>query len=171
MPATYDKIASQTLGSAASSVTFSSISQLYTDLIAVCVFSVSSAVDLTTIQVGNGSVDTGSNYSMTYLLGTGSAASSGRYSNQTAGYITRNIGGTTTSGGANSIVHFQNYSNTNTFKTIINRSNQVDLTFPGVEANVNLWRSTSAINIMTFARTAGTFASGSTFTLYGIKAA
>jgi hypothetical protein len=35
----------------------------------------------------------------------------------------------------------------------------------------NLWRSTSAINIIEVTAGGANFASGSTFTLYGIKAA
>lgn len=168
---TYTAIATQTLGSAASSVTFNSIPSGYTDLVLVCSFSQSSSVDVVTLQVGNGSVDTGSNYSTTYLLGNGSSATSGRYSNQTSGFITRNLGGTSTAGGSNAIVHFMNYSNTTTYKTILNRSNQIDSSYPGAEADVNLWRSTSAINTIKLATTGGNIAAGSTFSIYGVAAA
>jgi len=66
MPITYEPIATTTLSSAQSSVTFSSISGSYTDL--VLVFSdvkLSSGDSAIDIQVGNGSVDTSSNYSFT----------------------------------------------------------------------------------------------------------
>jgi hypothetical protein len=62
-----------------------------------------------------------------------------------------------------------NYSNTTTYKTIISRGDN-----PGflVIALANLWRSTSAINIITMvSETGNNFVTGSTFTLYGITAA
>jgi len=168
---TYTPIATTTLGTDAASYTFSSIPTTYTDLILIGSFSTSSSGDLITAQVGNGSVDTGSNYSITYLLGTGSAASSGRFSNQTYAALSRNLGGTPTTGGINCLVHFMNYSNTTTNKTILSRVNQPDGVYPGTEASVNLWRSTSAINIIKVAETGGVIKAGSTFTLYGISAA
>ena len=62
----------------------------------------------------------------------------------------------------------QNYANTTTYKTMISRAS--DATQNAI-AYVGLWRSTSAINSITLSVSAGTFAIGSTFTLYGIKAA
>jgi hypothetical protein len=64
-----------------------------------------------------------------------------------------------------------NYSNTTTYKTALNRSNQAA---GGVDATVGLWRSTAAIDTIRFyANTNGSqnFLTGSTFTLYGIAAA
>jgi hypothetical protein len=65
-----------------------------------------------------------------------------------------------------------NYSNTTTYKTILanSRVEPGDATYSGVETLVNLWRSTSAINTIKIMPNAGTFASGFTATLYGIKA-
>lgn len=67
-------------------------------------------------------------------------------------------------------MNFQNYSNTTTFKTMIGRNGAAAF---DVEASVQLWRSTSAINtLQLFAGQGGiNFTSGSTFTLYGITAA
>ena len=62
-----------------------------------------------------------------------------------------------------------NYSNTTTFKTILMRANNAAL---GVDAIVGLWRSTAAINeIKVFPTGGANFETGSTFSLYGIKAA
>ena len=169
---TYTPIATYTLGSDVTSYTISSIPTTYTDLILIGVFNTDSVVNLMTFQVGNGSVDTGSNYSYTALVGNGSSASSNRYSSQTTGFISHTQGGTTTAGGVNFLSHFQNYSNTTTYKTVLTRANQVDASYPAVEANVNLWRSTSAINVIKLAQTGGAvIKAGSTFTLYGIAAA
>jgi hypothetical protein len=170
MPSTYDKIATYTVPSATASYTFTSISGTYTDIVAVFAGTMTSA-DYVQFQVGNGSVDTGSNYSNTRIVGNGSSASSGRSSNSTNIFTPEPMN--TNQG--NLIINFHNYANTTTYKTTIMRTN-VPLTDGGAtgttSATVGLWRSTSAINTIKFYTYAGqTFAAGSTFTLYGIKAA
>lgn len=162
MPSTYDKIETYTTSGSATSYTFTSIPQTYTDLLLVMNLSRAS-VDDTMFRVGNGSVDSGSNYSATWLEGNGSSASSGRWSNQTAGIIDYGTSNIT------NLVHFMNYSNTTTNKTMLVRENDA-ATLTG--ARVNLWRSTAAINrIQVYNFTGIAFSNGSTFTLYGIKAA
>ena len=169
MPTTYEPIATQTLGTATGTVTFSSIPQTYTDLIIVSSqLYVSTGGDrYATFQVGNGSVDTGSNYSWTYLDSYPGTPSSGRTANSTYGLhsYTSSIP-TTTAMICN--MHIQNYSNTTTNKTTLHRFN-ASTAITG--AYVNLWRSTAAINIITITANGANFATGSTFTLYGIKAA
>ena len=163
MPKTYDPIATQTLGSAAASVTFSSISQAYTDL--VLIFQGSTIANARVdIRVGNGSLDTGTNYSNTEILGT-TTAQSIRLSNTNTMQGMFDAVGTATDQ-VNSITNFLNYSNTTTNKTVLGRSNAPQ----GVSAYVGLWRSSVAINIISLIPTSN-FATGSTFTLYGIKAA
>jgi len=164
---TYTPIATTTLGSAQASVTFSSISGSYTDLIIVTNTGVASGGGGSIyVQVGNGSVDTGSNYSYTYLQGDGSTAESGRSSNLTAARTMRTTGTTVV---ANGSLHLMNYSNTTTYKTMLSRGNVASGL---VIALVNLWRSTSAINVITMTDESGrNFVTGSTFTLYGIAAA
>lgn len=173
MPATYEPIATTTLSSGATSVSFSSISSAYTDLYIVgqtgC-----STTDYLTFRVGNGSVDTGSNYSYTYAEGNGSGATSGRSSSSSKFYV-----GATASIMNNSLdysfyINIMNYSNTTTRKTVLNRIANNNSSFPGTTASVGLWRSTSAINIVTISPDTNdgrTLISGSIFTLYGIKAA
>lgn len=160
MPSTYTPIATTTLGSAASSYTFSSIPSTYTDL--VLIVNASSGAGISINCQLNG--DTGSNYSYTGLYGNGSSAGSSRASNQTGAYLGY-IGSTQI---YNVINHFMNYSNTTTYKTILNRKNQAD---QYVEADVALWRNTAAINSIKIYPGSGNFDAGSTFTLYGIKAA
>jgi hypothetical protein len=173
MPTTYEPIATTTLSSGATSVSFSSISSAYTDLYIVgqtgC-----SITDYLTFRVGNSSVDTGSNYSYTYAEGYSGTASSGRSSSNSKFYV-----GGTASIMNNSLdysfyINIMNYSNTTTHKTVLNRIANLNSSFPGTTASVGLWRSTSAINIITIAPDTNdgrTLISGSTFTLYGIKAA
>jgi hypothetical protein len=165
---TYTPIATTTLGTAAASVTFSSISGSYTDLVVISDCSVGSGTLYFGYQVGNGSVDTGANYSYTYLLGSGSAASSGLVSSST---ILEPFTNTGANNRLNVITSFENYSNTTTYKTSLTRSNSPSDT-RAVTASVGLWRSTSAINtIKIFSIAANNFNVGSTFTLYGIAAA
>ena len=74
MAVTYTPITSNTLTSATASVTFSSISGTYTDLVlVVSAQSASTNVDLA-MRFNS---DSGTNYSNTRLYGTGSAAGSG----------------------------------------------------------------------------------------------
>jgi hypothetical protein len=166
MPATYDRIATTTLGSASNSVTFSSISGSYTDIFAIVSMPASGVV--TTAIRFNG--DTGTNYSTTLLVGSGGGSGSYRESNKSYGVT----GGLVSGLGANSnfIVQINNYSNTTTYKTSLTRSNSA--TNNEVGANVITWRSTSAITSISFIDYAGganTYPTGSTFALYGIKAA
>ena len=164
---TYTPIARTTLSTAASTVTFNSISGSYTDLVLVVQASVDSDGDLR-YRLNS---DTGSNYSGTILWGTGSTAGSTRVSNQTSG-ITNSYGGfNTTLGGSVQILQFINYSNTTTYKTILSRTSAAA---GGVDATVGTWRSTSAITSIQIGKNSGmggTFQIGSTFTLYGILAA
>jgi hypothetical protein len=178
MPAgsTYTPIATQTLGSAAASVTFSSIPSTYTDLILIANYgdTETSTDTRCLIQVGNGSVDTGSNYSTTATTGDGTSATSTRNSSRT--FFDNYTGGSRNTSGyfAINIYQFLNYSNTTTNKTVLYRQNTTDPTiFTGTSAVVGLWRSTSAINIIKILpRTGGiNILTGASFTLYGIAAA
>jgi hypothetical protein len=166
MPATYEPIATTTLGSAAASYTFSSIPATYTDLILV--FNGTQTSNGNTIYVRcNG--DTATNYSCTVLYGTGSVTGSTRASNlsdglQLAGYI----GGLSSTSPAVAYINIMNYSNTTTYKSSISRSS---LASSDTQTAASLWRSTAAINSLTVRIDANTIAAGTTLTLYGIKAA
>ena len=162
---TYTPIATTTLGSAAASYTFSSIPSTYTDIVLVASATPSTSAYLGYIVL-NG--DSGSNYSETLLYGTGSVAGSNRESNRTKGYVGNWTTANATSSPTVYQIHFQNYSNTTTYKTFISRSADA-----GTETNavVNLWRSTAAINSIGFSVNSGNIAAGSTFTLYGIQSA
>ena len=161
---TYVALATNTLGSAAASVTFSSISGAYTDLVLVCSPITTTTNDQIAIRV-NG--DTGSNYSRIILAGNGSVTASYAGSSETyayTGYYSTLYTNPTTN-----IFNFMNYSNATTYKTILGRSSSAATT---ALASVNLWRSTSAItSIVLTIYGATNFSTGSTFTLYGIAAA
>jgi hypothetical protein len=170
MPSTYTPIATQTLGSNVTSITFSSIPSIYTDLILISSCAVTGGANSVYLRF-NG--DTTSNYSWTYAYGDGTSAASGRGSNAAYGIGAYFVTPSATLGGSINILNVMNYANTTTNKTAIGRSNANGSTYPGAETLVNLWRSTAAISsIALLFNTAGPeFVSGSTFTLYGIKAA
>lgn len=153
MAATYEPIATTT---ASGAVTFSSIPSTYTDLILIVKNSSASGGINNTIRV-NG--DTGTNYSSTQVYASSGAPGSLRTSNASSSW-----GGI---GGADSItiIQFMNYSNTTTYKTWIGRGSGPN---NYITMDVDLWRSTAAINSIYIDSGA---AAGSTFTLYGVKAA
>lgn len=161
MTVTYDSISTQTLAnSTTATVTFSSIPATYTDL--VLVFNGARTTGAADIFLRfNG--DTATNYSRTYVSGNGTSAASARGSNETAfnggGYVQTVVG--------SSIFQIFNYANTTTFKTVLARTNYTDVS---VSAYVGLWRATPAAINTILVGTSNFFTSGSTFTLYGIKA-
>jgi hypothetical protein len=164
---TYEPIATQTLGSAQTTITFGSISGSYTDLVLVANWA-QSAVGSCSIRFNS---DSGSNYSFTELRGNGSAASSTRLSNAAQSWWAYNVF-PDTSYTANAIISIQNYSNATTYKTFLSRANANSGSFAGTSAIVGLWRSTSAItSIELDIDGSATYNTGSTFTLYGISAA
>jgi len=160
MASTYEKIATTTLGSAAASTTFSSISGSYTDLVVVS----------NIIGAGTGypsyrfNSDTGTNYSFTQVYGNGTTVGSDRAPNY-ASIIIPFPDRYTTSAGYMGIANIQNYSNTTTYKTLLGRSGNAG---SGTTATVGLWRNTAAITSITITAVDANFASGSTFTIYGI---
>lgn len=160
MAKTYEPIATTTLGSNQTTITFASIPATYTDLVIVCAGNMAAGGAVDNIMRFND--DTGSNYSRTYLFGDGSSAVSGRNSNQTS----MTLPYWSSTGIHNTIIQINNYSNTTTNKSVIARNNMAN---ESIIAYALLWRNTAAINKITFSRGgANDFAAGCTFTLYGI---
>jgi hypothetical protein len=164
MAITYEPIATTTLGSAAASVTFSTISGSYTDLVLVFFTPSNSINDDMYLQYNS---DTGSNYSNTTLRGNGTTASSTRGSNTTGARFSDQSSPTTSTSNT-AIIHIMNYANTTTYKTNISRSNNAST---GIDAMVTLWRNTAAITSVKVYPASGNMATGTIATLYGIKAA
>lgn len=166
---TYEPIASQTLTTSASEIIFSSIPGIYTDLVLVVSSMRTSGGYIHQVQFNS---DSGSNYSSTVLNGgvSGSTALSTRYTSGTFLYATYGVGGTTTNPDALTI-QIMSYANTNIFKTTLVSAASVGS--GSVERIVGLWRSTNAITSIRIWPTSGApnYASGSTFSLYGIRAA
>ncbi len=171
MPNTLIPIQTYTLSSSAASVTFSNIPQNYTDLKLVVSARGTDASYQTdcNIQVGNGSVDTGSNYTTRELSGIGSGTPSSN------AFTTTNVhppmpGSTATS---NTLGNFEVYIPNYTGSTQKSMSCDVVTENNATLANVRLCSyihtGTSAINIITLTAASGTFVANSTFTLYGIS--
>ena len=158
---TYTPIATTTLGSAQSSITFSSFSG-YTDVVIVI-------EGVTTASSNNHFVrfnsDTGTNYSVTNLRGNGTSAISGRRSTQSSIFITESSPDT---GRFVQRIMVMNYANSTTYKTQITRS---DTAAFATETTVGLWRNTAAITSITVTAGASTYVAGTTATIYGIQAA
>jgi hypothetical protein len=161
---TYTALANITLGSSASSVTFSSIPATYRDL--VLVINGSNTANATLQSQFNG--DTASNYTVVDAFGSGSSPSSSTSGANTAMNLTQN--GAIGAGRVAFVVQFMDYSATDKHKTVLVRKNMDGSSFPGVGMVAGRWASTSALNSIRLAPSGGSFTSGSTFSLYGIAA-
>ena len=163
MPSTYTPIATYT-STGVTTLSMTSIPSIYTDIILV----IKGQININVYYKING--DTGSNFSQTQVYGDGTTAASARESNRSdgiylGGYLTNPMQST----GAMAIVQFLNYANTTTNKTSLYNMNNSST---GTQTGVALWRSTSAINqISVISDSTNGIVSGTTFTLYGIKAA
>jgi len=167
MATTYEKIATTTLGSASSTITFSSIAGTYTDLRLVCVYTTANFGIYTTLRFNS---DSGSNYSDTYLIGDGSTASSARDTGAT--FIGFGAYPNGISSGQFNLVETDIFSYAgSTYKTCLIGSSLDKNGSGDVQRLVGLWRNTAAITSITIQTNGGTMSVGSTATLYGIKAA
>jgi hypothetical protein len=166
MPKTYEPIATQTLGTASATVTFTSIPQTYTDL--VLVISGTTSVTGASIFMRFNS-DTSSLYSDTHFSGGSGSVATARDTNSGNGLrVGSSVVGATANVQQNSIHNIQNYTNTSVFKTVLSRFN----TDTEVMASIGLYRSTNAITtINLYNGASANFGIDTMFTLYGIKAA
>lgn len=162
MPTTYEPIATTTVGTATNLISFSSIPATYTDLRLVLVLN--SAVSQYANFTLNG--DSGSNYSYSWMDGSGSTAAGGNGNNDSLVYLSQR----TTPNGLNALftLDFLSYAGS-TLKTILTTNNQGDDGSGYVGIQVALWRSTSAINTINLNSGANIYGIGTTATLYGIK--
>jgi hypothetical protein len=167
MTATYSTIDTYTFPSNISSYTFTSIPQTYTDLILVCNAAGTGGSDLE-VTFGFNSINTNSVYSFIHMWGDGTNDGTFKQSVQPRPYIDYYGGIGTTLANTLNILHFMNYSNTTTNKTVLIRSSQGP---SGCDTGTVVSRSTDAINQIRFKPVnSSLILAGSTLTLYGIKA-
>lgn len=158
--ATYEPIATTTLGSTTYNITFNSIPGTYTDLILTSTGNTLAGPTDNGVRFNN---DSSTTCYLTAVYGDGSSA--GTYTTS-ATYVP--VNGLWWSGG-NSIrtVHIMDYSNTTTNKTVLARNNNGTL----LGLQVAVWPVTSAITRIDVFAGGSDFTAGTTFTLYGIAAA
>ena len=167
--ATYEPIATTTLGSAAATITFSSIPSTYTDLRLVMV---AQSVSGGTIIYVTYNASGGTAYSQTdlYGLGAGGTPYGSQSTTSTSRISLANISGLSTTIPTMYTLDVFSYAGS-TYKTCL--ATQIeDKNGSGAVANtVGLWRNTSAISSIELTKSSGNFTAGTTATLYGIKAA
>jgi hypothetical protein len=157
-------IATQTLGSAASSINFTSIPATYTDLRVVMSGYGDSNYGSPWLRYNSSS--TGTLYSQTLIYGQGSSASSSRSTSQNQ-LLTDAYGSLNPTVPSLITIDIFSYAGS-TYKTCL-MTNATDRNGSGwVEYQVGLWRSTSAINEVNLMLATGNYPAGFTATLYGI---
>ena len=161
MPTTYEPIQTYTLGSAASSITFSSIPATYTDLRLVIGFTTDTANPIRARYNG----DTGTNYSRTMLSGDGSTATSSRSTGSTFIGITNGSDDVTPMFATADVFSYAG----STFKTSLGTESRDQNGAGTVGQFVNLWSNTAAITTILLYPASGNLKIGTTATLYGIK--
>jgi hypothetical protein len=168
----YESIATTTVSTAVSSITFSSIPGTFKHLqIRANVRTDRSAnqFDATLIRLNS---DTGSNYVYHRLFGASGTVTSDASTSQTSGYAGATMGGGGIANAFSSfVVDVLDYENTNkntTFRSLSGRENN-DADGSVVLAS-SLWLNTSAITSITLRPSAGpNFVQYSSFALYGVK--
>ena len=168
----YDSIATVTVGSGgASSVSFTSIPATYTHL-QVRIMCIPSSSDQPIMRVGNGSIDTGSNYTRHSLNGNGvSAGAYGQAPTNQFNIYGYSVGGSTTNPTV-AIIDLLDYANTSKYKTTRILSGMDSNGSGEVDFNSGLWMNTAAVtNIRIFSESGSNWSTTSSFALYGIKGA
>ena len=163
MAKTYEPIATSTLGSAASSITFSSIPQTYTDLRLVWNITGLSGANDPGIQF-NGYTGTG--YGTLFTRGNGTAVTSSKLANSTENKIYMN--GYVTSTQTMYVVDIFSYANTSIYESCLFTSSGDANGSGQVSFGIGCRFMTTAITSLTCMVNSGTLNAGTNATLYGI---
>lgn len=168
----YFSIATVTITSSTANVDFSSIPNTYSHLqirmMAKTDRSATAQDDLL-IRLGNGSLDTGSNYADHVLRGSGSAASANAHSSQTRIGLDNCLGTTTSGVFSGNVIDILDYASTNKAKTV-RMLGGFDSNGGGwITLGSGLWTSTSAVDTLRLYAN-GNWQQYSHFALYGVKA-
>ena len=171
MANTYQLIASVTVGSGgAATMSFSSIPATYTDLQLVVSARSSTGIYQTdcNIQVGNGSVDTGSNYTTTELTSDGAAVASNTFTTTNIHPPIPGLAATSSTFG-NFMLYIPNYAGSTQKSISCDVVTENNATDAAARLAAYLHTGTSAINIITLTAASGNFVEYSTAYLYGIS--
>ena len=147
---TYTPLATVTLGTTASSVTFSSIPATYRDIV------VSSELIGSFGGRMRFNSDSGTNYPRVLMYATGSAASTEN------GFIVEQ----SPSGNDMNLIQIMDYSANDKHKTVLIRQSEANL--GNVTATAARWANTAAVTSITFLLVGGNLQAGTTISLYGI---
>lgn len=166
MPSTYEPIATTTLGSNQSEITFSNIPQTYTDLVLIGAGTATTGGASFYCRV-NG--DNTSKYCYAYLLSNGTAVTGGTTTEQSNGLGLGGFLGYSTDQ-FRIVSNFLNYSNTSILKTSFSFGVQAKGgNNPTADYIINYYNSTSAITSLTIRINAAyNYEASTTFTLFGI---
>lgn len=165
---TYTPIATTTGTGSSGTITFNSIPSIYTDLRVIMYATTTNTTDYEVDMRYNN--DSGNNYSLTYLQGNGTSATSSRYSS-TNKIRVGETAGTDDTYPTVITIDVMNYANSTTYKTCLIRYNEFQPSSGDTGAKVALWSSTSAITRIDLLNLGGNFTTITTATLYGIAAA
>jgi len=171
MATTYQLISSNVLSSSAASVTFSSIPATYTDLVIRMSTRSDKASWLQEVYF-RFNADSTTKYSYTALIGTSSAASSTRVSNDTSATGSVTVAASSTASTfASTELYLPSYlASQNKPLSIIDAPEMNNTANFQMEALASLYRSTTAISSIEIGLVgAGNYVSGSSFYLYGIS--
>ena len=160
----YDSLATVTLGSTQTSITFSSIPSTYTHL-QVRALTVTNVPSGSGVMYFNGD-STNTNYHNHYLYGSGTSAAANDGGNHS--YVPEFVGGGATTSPGASIIDILDYTNTNKYKTT-RELGGYDANGSGyITLSSNLWMNNAAITSISFNITS--WLAGTSFALYGVKA-
>ena len=168
MAFTYKAIASTTVGSGgASSITFSSIPQTYTDLVILTSLRQDTADQVAKITFNGSS----SGYSDRFVWGTGSSALSNSDSSQSVlwFYAGSAQSGQTANTFGNAAVYIPNYAGSNNKLVSYDSVNENNATDAQMFLTAGLWANSAAITSITISPNSSKFVQYSTATLYGIS--
>ena len=166
----YDALATVTLSASAASITFAGIPTGYKHLQIRGIGRAANSVtdENLVIQLNN---DTGTNYNLHNLYGTGAATGANSGANASVSYFARVSGASST---ANifgvAVADILDYADTNKFKTIRSLSGHDQNGSGYITLMSGAWRSTSAVTTITIKNdAAANIAAGSSFALFGVK--
>lgn len=171
MPATYEPIATTTLGATAGFIDFTSIPSTYTDLRIVLIARSNNAASTDSQQIYfNGAVG---NCSWTRLSGDGTSATSTRGTSTNQIVVTDALPAASATAGIFGFITFDifSYASTSVNKTVLATSSTDRNGAGKSDITVGLYRLTTAITSLRISPVTADFISGTTATLYGIKAA
>jgi hypothetical protein len=158
---TYVPLATIELTSTDSEIVFSSIPATYRDLVLVARGTLNTSNTDILISLNGNTTD--ANYSRVFMFGDGSTTGSGT----TNPRLLTAYAFWGAASQAMFVTQIMDYSATDKHKTILTRGSRAST---GVDAVANRFASTAAITTVALTTVAQSFASGATFSLYGIQA-